>query len=411
MEAKRVITLVVSVFGLVLLIFGVSNCSETVGADEIVIRQGLFDGKLTIWNQPGWYMQNWGRLTRYKKSEHYWFSASAKEGAPDDDAIEILFNDGGKAKISGSLRFDLPLDEEHMRLIHMKYGSMLAIEKELIRPMVNKAVLFSGPLLSSKESYAEKRSYMINYIEDQLIHGVYRTEMEDKQVIDPLSGHEKTVTTVKLIADSKAAGSLARQETSLVQDFGLRVYGLSLTKIDYDPVVEAQITQQQKAVMEVQTAIAHAKQAEQKALTIAKEGEANAAKAKWDQETLKAKAVTEAQQEKEVATTGAQKERDVAKLQKEAAEFTKQKEILLGEGEGQRKKLAMQANGALEEKLTAWVEVNKAYASEFGKQQLVPTISMGGGGGGVGAAQFLDMMMVKTAHDLSLDFAPKRQSK
>src|SRR5215831_9908374 len=53
--------------------------------------------------------------------------------------------------------------------------------------------------------------------------------------------------------------------------------------------------------MQVQTAIANSKKAEQDAITTELQGKAAAAKAKWEQEVIKAQAITQAQQEKEVA--------------------------------------------------------------------------------------------------------------
>ncbi len=81
---------------------------------------------------------------------------------------------------------------------------------------------------------------------------------------------------------------------------------LSINSIDYDSSVEGQIKSQQSLTMQVQTAMANAKKAEQDAITTEQQGKADAAKAKWDQEVLKAKAVTAAQQQKEVAALNAQ---------------------------------------------------------------------------------------------------------
>ena len=121
--------------------------------------------------------------------------------------------------------------------------------------------------------------------------------------------------------------------------------------------------------MYVQTAIAAAKKAEQNAITVEKQGEAEAMKAKWDQEVIKARAVTESEQKKEVA-----------KLDKEAAEFKKQELILLGQGEAERKKLVMNADGALEKKLEVYKEVNLRYAEAIEKYKgnWVPSVTMGG---------------------------------
>jgi hypothetical protein len=82
--------------------------------------------------------------------------------------------------------------------------------------------------------------------------------------------------------------------------------GLSLNAIDYDEAVENQIKVQQQAYMQVQTAIANSKKAEQDAITTELQGKASAAAAKWEQEVIKAQAITKAQQEKEVADLEAQ---------------------------------------------------------------------------------------------------------
>lgn len=396
------------IFGIVM----ISNMSETVGADEIVVMQNPLDGKLNVWATPGWRYQNFGKLTRYKKSQQFWFSSDSKEGGEENQSIKVRFNDGGHANVSGSLRFDLPLDDENVKKLHTKYGSQEAIERALIRTVATKSIYMTGPLMSSKESYAEKRSAFIQYAEDQISHGVYQTTTQEVEITDPLSGAKKTVTVVKLVPDASGKG-YARQEASALEEFGVRVYNFSLNDIKYSDDVEKQIQQQQQAIANVQTAMAQAKKAEQDAITIAKQGEANAAKAKWAQETEKATAVTKAEQEKEVAVKNAEQERDVAKLEREAAEQTKQKEILLGEGESAHKSLLMQADGALQAKLDAWRDVNKVYAEKFGAQPLVPEIQIGGSagpsnGGQTAAGNLMEMLQIQTARQLQLDIHPKK---
>jgi len=138
-------------------------------------------------------------------------------------------------------------------------------------------------------------------------------------------------------------------------------------------------------------------QAEQRSITTEKNGEADAAKAKWAQEVIKAQQVTEASQRFEVA-----------KLDAQTAAQRKQEQILLGEGEAQRKKLVMAADGALDKKLAAYVDVQKAYADAIAKYQgnWVPTVVTGGGpssGAGSGAAQMMDALSIKAMRDLGLD--------
>ncbi len=424
LNGVRISTIIKCLGLLLLFIIGFSMASsvvETVGAGEIVIMQDPVDGDLHVWTQPGLRYQNFGKITHYKKSDQYWFSDKADEGKEKDESISVRFNDGGHASISGSLRYDLPTDMEHMIRLHSIYGSQEAIERNLLRPIINRAVYMTGPLLSSKESSAERRGDLISYIDDQILNGVYRTVQEEKKVIDPLTGHEKNITIVKLVMDPKSPGNFARQERSTLDDFGIRVYNISITKVNYSEQVESQIQQQQKALMEVQLAIAHAKRAEQDAITNEKEGQAQAAKARWAQEVKKAEAVTAAQQAKEVAELKAQqdksvaeldalKEKNVAHLNMEAAKDTRAEQIMLGEGEAARARAKMVANGSLELKLAAWEKVNMAYAEALGKQAQVPGIVISGSGNGTTGnpiSNLIPLLMAKTARDLELQMNNK----
>ena len=69
----------------------------------------------------------------------------------------------------------------------------------------------------------------------------------------------------------------------------------------------------------------------------------------------------------------------------------------------------MQADGALQQKLEAWVIVQSRFAEEFGKQKWVPEIQMGSSGESAGspAMTLIEMLGVKAAKDLSLDMRVK----
>jgi regulator of protease activity HflC (stomatin/prohibitin superfamily) len=382
-----------------LITFGI-NMFTTVGAGEHVVKQGIFDGHMEVWTQPGLYCQCLGKITRYPKSDQYWFSKNTQEGKSEDQSIGVRFSDGGNGRISGSLSFNLPTDHEAMLKLHATYGSMEAVERRLIRQVVTKAVYMSGPFMSSRESASERRPDLINFITDQVSHGVYKTKSDEVKQLDILSGQEKTVRIIQPAPDLAHPGIFLREEKSPVEEFGLSVYNITINNIDYDEVVEKQIKIQQESIAAVQTQMAQARMAEQKLLTTTSEGKAASEKAKWEQEVLKTKAVTEAEQG-----------RDVAKLGLETANLEKQTQIQLGEGEAKRKKLVMEADGALAQKLEAWVEVNKAYADAMSKQPLVPSVIMGSDGKNTPNSDIFQLMAVKTAKDLSLDFRPNADKK
>ncbi|MEO1449195.1 MAG: SPFH domain-containing protein, partial [Bacteroidota bacterium] len=167
-------------------------------------------------------------------------------------------------------RYSLPLSENEMREIHTKYGSQRAVDQELVRTVIEKAVYMTGPLMSSKESSSEKRNDLLSYIEDQAKSGVYRTKVIETKEIDPLSGKEKTVAKTELVTDE--GGLILRQDQSPLGRFGINIYNLSLNRIKYDETIEKQIAEQQNAIMRVQTSIAEAREAEQQAIKAEADG-------------------------------------------------------------------------------------------------------------------------------------------
>jgi hypothetical protein len=395
----------VAIVGLLVVIWIFNGTVITIQADEIVIKQDLVGGQLHVWDTPGPHAVFWGTVTRYKRSAQLWFSAKEDEGKTQDDSIKVRFNDGGHGNISGSLRYTLPTDPNKMLTLHQTYHSMEAIDHELVRQVVNKGVYMSGPLMSSRESYAEKRADLINYITDQIQNGVYRTEHDQVKTTDPLTGQEKVVDIVRPKQNDHFANNIEREEESPIQKFGMGASNITINGIDYDPVVEAQIKQQQEAIMAVQQAIVNARKAEQDTLTVEQQGKAAAAKAKWDQEVEKATAVTAAEQEKAVAVTQAEKDKDVAALSLETAKLNAQQTVTTAKAAADAARLQVQANNNFQGRIDAYVKVMEAWATAYGAQRQTPDVQLGGGAGG-GTAAAMEVLAVKAARDLQVSPKP-----
>lgn len=385
-----------SVAGILVFVL-INSMIAFIDAGEVAVIQ-YPNGSLSYRFESGPLITWFGRVTRYKRESQYWFSSAPDQGEDKDESIRIRFNDGGNATISGSVRWTIPMSDSGLRRVHIAFGNERAIQQQLIRTVIEKSVYMTGPLMSSKESYSERRNELITFIEEQAVAGVFRTKTREIRGTDLLSGKEKTITQVEIAKDEK--GTLLRAEGSPIQQFAIRIYNLSINQIKYDKAIEEQIDMQQKLTMDVQTANAEAKKAEQNAIKVEKEGQSSAAQARWEQEVIKARAVTEAQQK-----------REVAKLDMESAEYTRRKLVLEGEGEASKRRLLMQANGALDQKLAAWVEVNKAYADAIKSYQgnWVPSVQMGTANGKAnGASELVDLLMAKTARDLAIDMTPKK---
>ena len=384
---------------IVLIIIGI-NAFETVEKGTYQIRQFPITGTLSVKMTPGMWCQCFGDVQTWPVSTTFDFVKR--------HVIPTRFNDGSQSTVLGTVRVYLPKSEAQAVEIITVYGfrSINSVMEQLVFPHLGRVLRLTGNLMSAKESFDEKRADFDSMAFDQLLNGVYKTATREIKVTDPITG-KITTKNIKVILKDKE-GNIQR-EGNPMEGTGITFDAFRIQAIRYPSVVESQIEAQRKAIMEVETARANAKKAEQDAKTIEMKGKADVMMSKYEKEQEKIKAVVEAQQQKEVAELHAAKELAVAKLMKMAAAEEKQRQILLGQGESERKRLVMNADGALAAKLEAWKEVNRYYATAMKeyKGQWVPNVVMGGGQGkNVNAAQsLLDLFMVKTARDLSLDMS------
>jgi len=389
-----------------------SKVGTNVDDAEILVTQDAYDGDITVYNTGGfkwiWFAGKIGYLKRGQLEfappvdENNVSTVSLDSDEAKAYGLRLRFNDKGGATLYSQFSYTMPTDKELIKRIRAKYPSEAAMERDLLRPVITKAVYMTGPTMSSEESTAVKRSELIGSIMDQINNGPYKTENIQVKIEDTLSGKPKTVTVARIVEDPTAPNGRARQEVSPLKEFGISVLNPEIKKIKYDEQVEDQIEAQRKITMDIQTAVAKTKEAEQNAIRAVEEGKANAATAKWAQETENAKDIALAE-----------KNKTVAKLAKEAAKFTKEEQILLGQGEAERKRLVMKADGALEKKLKTYENVNAMYAKAMSdyKGNWVSQVNMGGSGGsssGKNTAQnMIDLLTVKTAKDLALDLSLK----
>jgi regulator of protease activity HflC (stomatin/prohibitin superfamily) len=338
------------------------------------------NGTVEYYFTPGVNCQCLGHVQFFEKRTKYSFEE------------HIQFNDGAHATIKGSVQFQVPQDKSNFGHLYTLYPSPEQISSGLIETNLQKAVYLTGRTMSSKESYAERRGDLLSYMEDQLKHGPYQTHSFTREVPDDLDKtRTKIINVVEIAMDQ--AGKPLRAEPGLVEQYNIDTTNFNFS-VTYDPTVEQQIQSMQQQTQQINQKIAEAKMAEQNAITIAKNGEAEAAQAKWDQEKINAKQIAEAQMRVTVA------EQD-----KEAAALGKQKAILEGEGEAQKRQLILNADGALAQKLATYEKVNQMWATALQNYggAIVPQIQTGGASGGNGALNFQELMSLKAARDLGLD--------
>lgn len=378
-DAKKIIAAVCSVFAIVVL-FMLGSIVEDVKNVNIVVCQRPVSGKMEYWTTPGMRGQWFGKLTVYHRTEQLWFGGMDINNNSIGSPMPVRFYDGSEGLIYGSLRVELPTDTKYLAKIQREYDSMDRLMNDLVKQTVSKVIYATGALMTGFESYAEKKNDFLEYVQDQLAHGVYKTNVRIEEVKDQAGNVEK-LKIASLIADTLAPNGYKRSETSPFMDYGIKVNQVSISTIDYSQKVKDQIAQQQESNMLAQTAKAKAAAAAQEAIRAEEEGKAKAAQAKWAQETIKATEVTKAEQEYEVAVTEAKQQRETAKLAAEKAEFDKKRIIAEGQAEAEANRLKVAAGLSPQERAEWDYKKAVGVAEAIAKVNLPKVVTSGSGNG------------------------------
>lgn len=402
---------------------------DTVEKGTYQIKQAAISGEMSAKMTPGLWGQWFGDIDVWPVGETYFFTHDndTKGDVDADTSIEVRFNDGSMCKISGTLRIVMPRTEsDALRLVtergHKTYPD---VQEKLIKPTVRNVLRSTANLMSARESYSEKRLDFITWARDQIEKGVYKTKAETKQVEDLVTG-EKTWKEVKIIkTEDNIKGGVPLHEANPMENTGILLKNFEIKSFVYEKKVQVQISAQQEARMAVETAKAEAEKAKQGELKAIAEGKMKVATAKYEKEQDKVRAVVEAQKEKEVLELNAERDKnvaviagnqrkEVATLDRDAARLKKEELILLGEGQAEKKKLVLAADGALEQKLEAIVTMNRDAMTALAKRP-VPSTYFAGGSGENGAGyddeltKTIKMINVNMLRALKLDMEVKSQ--
>ncbi len=399
-----VVIVLIGIAATLLMAFGINNAGH-----RTVVQYPT--GKLYVKFSPGIYPQWFGTAEIYNDVITFDYDKAMAEvdSSIDQQGISVRYQDGGTGTVYGKARFTLPEDEMTMLHLHKAFRSNRGVAQKLIKSVTEEGMNLTAGLMSSEEAYAEKRSIFTQWSSLQISKGKFQTKLETVRLVDESTG--KTVSK-NIPVISYGEDGLPVHLTSDLVDYGIGVNGFQITDWDFEPKTLQQIATKREATMAIITAKANAERAKQDAITAEEQGKANVMTAKYEKEVLKEQAIVDANRAKQVAVIAAEQRVEVARQhqleaeqKKLAAAEYKQEQILRGEGDGEYKRLVMEADGALQQKLETYKSVMGYFANAIEKQKWVPEIQMGGGegGGGDAAMALIEMLSIKTAKDLALD--------
>ena len=409
----------------------VTNMWINVPAGYICVVQSPISGDLTVHTDPGLKGQYFGKVTLYPRSGVFEFNQPVDPNDPTqvkfydpkrDDSLKITFNDGGEAWISGSIRYDYPLDSEQITILHKMFSSHENVKRGLIEKTVERSIYMSGPLMSSIDSFMSRRADLPKLIEDQAMNGLYNVRTRDVIIEDEFTKERKNIKQAEPIEDKSAPRGLSRQEASVLSKYGLNLSNFTTNNISYSPKVQQRVDALFAAQSDIQVATLNAKKAEQDKKTAEQKGQADATTAEWKAKTIAAEQIAaaekdatmmkiNAERDKSVAVTKANQQREVAEQEKVTAGLYKDAQLLRADADATYKKKVMEADGALAQKLEVYkysvdrfAEAMKDYRGAW-----VPQIATGVSGQGNNAAMnMMEFLSIKAAKDLSLDMSIKQ---
>lgn len=377
------------------------------GGERTVVQQ--MSGKQFVQFTPGIYYQ--GLFAKEKQWPNQ-ISVTYQETEPDFDLddngievgkINVRFSDATTADIKGITQYILPSTEKDMIFIHNTHRTPESLVQKRLAPYTKECLQSSAQLMSSEKHYGGGRAQMAQDFLDQLSSGVYLLSTNEQFVYDSLEKEKKRIyLTEKQIAKD---GQVKRKQSS-ISEYGITVADAAITDVDYEDKIDQKLVKIIDAVTKAAISKQDLMKAQQEALTAEAEGKKELVAIEYATKKDQTKQVVEAETKVRVA----EQDKLQQKIAYEGAILEAKKIKELAEANAYAKRTEMQADGALEKKLKAYVEVQEKWADAFSKYtgNVVPQIQSGGTGGSTnGAVNFAEIMTMKAQRDLALDMKTK----
>lgn len=382
----------------------------------------------------GWYFQGWGTSTAWP---HNITVAHTRDANADGSSISGPYNvrmsDNWTGEVTQTTRFAIPQDRSQFLEMAQTFRSPERLVSTTLRPSVTAAIDTVANMFTMEQYYSGRmRDQFKSEFKDTIEKGQPKVRVVEQAVknedISRAAANDESFaqdtsdvgeTDGRILITEKVrdeAGQEIRTVPEYIQ-YGIRVSQAILEKIDADPAFEEQQKQRKEAAS--RRVIAKEKrleQEEQRLLEIAN-GETEIARRQAQAKTDQIQKTTDAETTKKLALIEADRRREEAVIAKETAALALEKARIdaqavqvAADAEAYAKEAILTADGALQQKLDAWLESQRVWADAASKINVPSTIFTSGGakgdntGNAMGTVeQFMSMMTVKAAKDLQVD--------
>jgi hypothetical protein len=200
MKNKKIIAIAFVVLAIIFLVLA-RGIFQTNEAGYFQVKQAAITGNMSVRFAAGTYFQWFGSITEYKNVTTCGIGTHKGDGSADIDAVDVIFNDGSKAKISGLIRVKLPATQEGAINLKREYANGFDhfIQSGIV-PIVNNAIKLSANLRSAQDAYTTLALFQ-QAVEDQLRNGIYVTKSDKVSKTTSTGDIEEQRVTVLVYGD------------------------------------------------------------------------------------------------------------------------------------------------------------------------------------------------------------------
>lgn len=398
---KRIIYAIVAVVAVILFLFVNPWAFNEASERTVVTRQN--GDQFVRYNAGIYYQGLFAKATEYPNQISVSYKSDAANYSLEDNTIEIgkvsvRFNDATTADVTGITQYMLPLSEKEMLEMHNAHKSPEALVKRRLAPYTQECLQSAAQLLSSEMHYSGGRAQMVQDYLDQLKNGAFLLKVSTNNTYDSIEKANKRIYEVVIQTDKNG---LPKRKFSSIKEYGVSVMDAQVTDVDYQALVDSMLAKKITSATKASISKQDLMTAQQQALTAEAQGKKVLVDIEYKQKQEQTKQVVAAETKVEIA------KRDLLQqdIQLQASKKEAEKIKTLADANAYEKQRLIQADGALDQKLEAYKEVQKYWADAFKGYtgNIVPSVVSGSSGYQNGAINFMEMMGAKAAKDLAVD--------
>jgi len=387
--------------------------------------------------ETGWYFAGWGTSTAWPHFitvAHTLDATGENVGTAYQGSIatpyQVRLADNWTGDVTQTTRFAIPQDSEQFLAMARTFRTPERLINTTLKPAVTASLDSVSNMFTMEEYYSggkrdqfksefkdtiERGRAQVKQVSLNQAGGVIRNRAapSDSEVAQDTS--EVGDTEVRKVLIEKVLDA-SGNEIRIPHDFseiGLTVASAILENVDPDDEYERQIGERKKAASRRVVAREQRLEQEEQRLLAIQQGETDIAKRQAQAKVEQIEQTTNAETTKKLSLIEAERVREEAEIAKQTSAINLDKAridaeavTVAADAEAYAKQAILEADGALAQKLEAWVSAQRVWADAASKINVPTTVigSDGTSGSALGTVdQFMSMLMVKTARDLQVD--------